>query len=304
VCNGHIEATHFLLNQKINVNSADNKGRTPLMEASLWGHVEIVDILLKAGADRTMVDRQGMTAADLADESDTNDEERHIRHMKYSEDPFVKKRHRRLIRGLLNHGLHGLPSRQRQTVSLDDLTDAFFYKSKNASAISFLVPTAGIRISTQSKTAAFLHRGTPFPVVAAVSGWTGRGDGPFLPAEAGLGRLDAGYWTAKVLRLVKEIDYSLSIHPHDKPDEPGSYYACHAESQLMCFFIDRNFIFPDYDEGDTVDDDFLQMFLLQERVHHAQIIVSQPPCESCAALASVARWRLGIQFDIKVINVR
>jgi hypothetical protein len=262
----------------------DDKGRTRLMEASLWCHARLVDVLVKAGADRSMRDLFGMTAADLADESERNDEERHKQHIKYSEDPFIKKRHRRLIRCLLKHKQSAISTK---TALVHDLIDAYFYKSVNANTISFVIPTTGIGIATQQKTAAFLHRGSPFPVVAAVSGWSGPGYREFFDPEAGFERLDAAYWMPRVLRLAKAIGFTFESHSCDTWDAPGSYNAGHADPQLMCFFIERNYIFRDYDEGDNVQDDFLQIFLLQERNHQAQVIVSKSPCYSCNAFV---RW--------------
>jgi hypothetical protein len=75
VANGHAKAVEYLLKEGCDVNSVDGNARTPLMEASLWSHAKIVDILIKAGADKSMTDWIGMTAADLADESERNDEE-------------------------------------------------------------------------------------------------------------------------------------------------------------------------------------------------------------------------------------
>ncbi|MBA8754885.1 ankyrin repeat domain-containing protein [Wolbachia pipientis] len=41
----------MLLSKKVNVNSIDSNGKTPLHEAAASGHKEIVDALIKAGAD-------------------------------------------------------------------------------------------------------------------------------------------------------------------------------------------------------------------------------------------------------------
>ena len=48
------------------VNARDSDGRTLLMWAAALGQEDVVEALLQAGADRVVVDRQGMTAADLA----------------------------------------------------------------------------------------------------------------------------------------------------------------------------------------------------------------------------------------------
>lgn len=94
---GRREAVEYLLKLGSHVDVADAKARTPLMEAALWGHPKIVHILLEAGSDASLKNRCGMTAGNLAEESERNDRERHDRSHKYLEDPFVAKRRRRVI---------------------------------------------------------------------------------------------------------------------------------------------------------------------------------------------------------------
>lgn len=49
-----------------NVNAANRKGETALMEAADDGYADAVRALLAAGADRNMRDRRGETALDKA----------------------------------------------------------------------------------------------------------------------------------------------------------------------------------------------------------------------------------------------
>jgi ankyrin repeat protein len=44
----------------------DDRGRSALMIAASLGHTEIVTALIAAGADRTLKDKTGKTARDLA----------------------------------------------------------------------------------------------------------------------------------------------------------------------------------------------------------------------------------------------
>ena len=50
----------------IDLNHPDNNGWTPLMDASYYGHPEVVRVLLAAGADKDLRDNGGQTALDLA----------------------------------------------------------------------------------------------------------------------------------------------------------------------------------------------------------------------------------------------
>ncbi|KAI1176157.1 Glycerophosphoryl diester phosphodiesterase family-domain-containing protein [Nemania sp. FL0916] len=50
----------------LNLNIVDSCGRTPLMDASARGHVSVVEVLLRAGADPAWTDNSGWTARRLA----------------------------------------------------------------------------------------------------------------------------------------------------------------------------------------------------------------------------------------------
>lgn len=303
VPNGNIDVVRYLVELGADVDSHDAKGRTPLMEAALWSHIEIVSLLLKKGANKTLRDSNGMVAVDFANESDRNDEERHTRAFKYSEDPFVKKGHRRLIKALL--GWQSALTNHAEVISIESLDDAHFYKSSNIDTISFVIPKKGIKITTQSKTAAFLLRHHAFPTVAAISGWTSPGSGEFAAPEAGYEKLDSAHWMPAGLAIAKYIGFEFEEHGYDRQKQkpPGSYYACHAEAQLMSFFVSRNYLFRDYYECEKVMDDFLQLFLLQERNRRAHIIVSAVPCPSCQRFARHIEQTLGIRFDFVPLEV-
>lgn len=50
----------FLLQEsESEVNSCNNRRRTPLMEAAIWGRAENIKILLRYDADKALKDRQG-----------------------------------------------------------------------------------------------------------------------------------------------------------------------------------------------------------------------------------------------------
>ncbi|EOO03073.1 putative tpr domain-containing protein [Phaeoacremonium minimum UCRPA7] len=59
---GHGQMIQFLHDKGGDLNNSDNRGRTPLMEAALWGRVKAVDILLERDADTRAKDRKGRRA--------------------------------------------------------------------------------------------------------------------------------------------------------------------------------------------------------------------------------------------------
>ncbi|TGJ79060.1 hypothetical protein E0Z10_g9704 [Xylaria hypoxylon] len=50
----------------LNLNIGDSNGRTPLMDASARGHISVVELLLKAGADPSLIDSSAWTARKYA----------------------------------------------------------------------------------------------------------------------------------------------------------------------------------------------------------------------------------------------
>ncbi|KNE28094.1 ankyrin [Achromobacter spanius] len=63
---GQMEMARMLLGKKAMVNAPAPGGETPLMMAALGGYRDMVDLLVKAGADVTTRDLKGQSAADWA----------------------------------------------------------------------------------------------------------------------------------------------------------------------------------------------------------------------------------------------
>lgn len=64
----NVEAVRAVLTGRPDVNARQQVGYTPLMGAAAAGDREMVDLLLAAGADPTLVSEDGKTAADVANE--------------------------------------------------------------------------------------------------------------------------------------------------------------------------------------------------------------------------------------------
>ena len=75
----YLRMVTLFLDYSTRINSGNNQGRTPLMEAALWGRVGNIIILLARGADQEMKDRKGCKAIELTTRSKENTEESHSR---------------------------------------------------------------------------------------------------------------------------------------------------------------------------------------------------------------------------------
>lgn len=65
---GHVSAVALLLGWRgVNVNSRNDRGQTPLMDAAVQGHVEVIQTLMMCdGVDLNARCNLGMTALDMA----------------------------------------------------------------------------------------------------------------------------------------------------------------------------------------------------------------------------------------------
>ncbi|KAK4119871.1 hypothetical protein N657DRAFT_693379 [Parathielavia appendiculata] len=186
-----------------------------------------------------------MTPGHLAEQSDANDKERYRRCPIYSENPSVVERDRKLIRGLLGHKTTTASGWKPKAIPLEDLTDAFFYKSATADTISLVIPVSGIHISRSTRTAAFLYRRSPFPVVSSLSGRSGPHEEEFLEPGDSFERLNPRFWMPQTIRFASEFGFAFESHDNDAPATPGSYYAGHDEAMFICFLVQWNYLFRD-----------------------------------------------------------
>ena len=69
-CEGHADVIEVLLKHGANVNAKDNGGWTALHWAAKLGHADVVEVLLKHGADVNARDDRGWTALHVAGNAD------------------------------------------------------------------------------------------------------------------------------------------------------------------------------------------------------------------------------------------
>jgi Meckel syndrome type 1 protein len=67
IASGDAEAVRQRIAEGADPNERDPLGRTPLIAAARAGNDTLVRLLLGLGADRTLLDREGLSAADHAE---------------------------------------------------------------------------------------------------------------------------------------------------------------------------------------------------------------------------------------------
>ncbi|KAL8788542.1 MAG: hypothetical protein Q9213_001615 [Squamulea squamosa] len=213
---GHLRLLKWLHEQGCNINNQNCRGRTPLMIASLWGRLGVVEYLLKNGADATLRDKKGRNALDLALPSPRNKNER--------QDASIRLR---AITGTVAEQMQPLmPQRQGNT--------AGFFMSppvgSQPNAIDYYVLDKRYLLPDAGKAIGRLHRGPLFPVISAMSGYSHSQWDP-------LTILDNVRWTNEVLKLARRLGIKV-----------GLTYASHVEKQLMAFYVAKHVILADNDK--------------------------------------------------------
>ncbi|MCJ1326725.1 hypothetical protein MMC10_003390 [Thelotrema lepadinum] len=334
----------LLLEHGANVNSSNDRGRTALMEAALWGCVKNVEILLAHGADKHLRDKVDWPASWFARASKFNTEEREERDLfrVERENPLEVARHRREIVALLtgkDPSAAGLEHQALSQIAAQD--DVLFHRQSDTNTIILYRPSAKFRVFGKNTTIARLDCGPPITTVDAMSGYTHAGGwlGPDV--------ISGERYTKQVMRICELIGYELPAHSYDGRIR-GQYLACHAEKQLVAYFIDKHVFLEDelFSKDDyaqqksklqkkneaqgmarrMVPDPVLNVYVKKwekelndlgrrslkslstaeppVRLTKATILVSKEPCPDCERFFKKVEEKLGLTFDAKDCSVR
>ncbi|KAL1903522.1 hypothetical protein Sste5346_000150 [Sporothrix stenoceras] len=234
---GHDMMIQFLHTKGGDLNNTDNRGRTPLMEAALWGRLKAVNYLLEHGADPRAKDRKGRGAYFYSRPSRRTARMRE----KFSHYPESgeAETNRRIIAIKLQ--IFEPIIATEETVSSSSSNEPkrghFVMETTDWSIqIGFYEQSIAYNVPDWNKTVARLDRGMLFPVVSAASGW--RTD--FAVEHI----LDNRLWRDHVFELCQLIGYALPEDDYDEPRWPGSFNASHAEKKLMAYYINQHVILP------------------------------------------------------------
>jgi hypothetical protein len=203
------------------IHQPNHYGRTPLMEAALWGRLETVQYLSQQSINLRVRDGNGMQAVDLAADTQRNTKERAIRSGAIYREPCNAGRQREQIKALLERLM--TPVSEQTETGIEPHRRTFFERRNDGKVHIYrpqvlLEPPAGPY--GRQKAFATLDRGPGYPFVNAMSGYSHTG----WPNV-----LDNTVWTDKA----ENIRASLGL-PKDKAA------ASHVESQLLAYLIDRH----------------------------------------------------------------
>ncbi|KAF7134056.1 hypothetical protein CNMCM5793_005685 [Aspergillus hiratsukae] len=238
------EMVLLLIKHGAELNAVDNYGRSPLMEAALFGWVDNVKILLQQGADKNTRDGENRQAIDLARDHYKNRRERYKRaggdftsnrRPDYIEDTVRRDIDRQEIVRLLGGEnrkskiVFGSPP----TISLS--RSYSFTPSPMRKSLVLHGPIEEYPITRSWKTVARLERGGKFRSVGAMSGWS--------HCSMQSLRVDGRQWTDDIFYISELTGHLLPPHSCDQGKD-GRYNACHEEKQLIAYFIDRHVFLP------------------------------------------------------------
>ncbi|KAF8866175.1 hypothetical protein BDZ45DRAFT_795822 [Acephala macrosclerotiorum] len=202
------------------------KGTTPGM-VSLFldagSDVDGVNHQGRRGEDKSLRDKERRSAVDLAHPMVKNKKERY-------EDADRREIVRLLVRNKVKE-----VAVYCSTPTASDFREYSFRRSLNNLSIVFRGPVVKYPVNRQRKTVAQLERGSPFLPIAATSRWS--------HGKWGSIRVSGMVWTDEVFRIAAVVGHQLDPHEYDR-GAPSRWSACHAEKQLIAYFVDRRLFLP------------------------------------------------------------
>jgi hypothetical protein len=274
----------LLLDYGVDADHQNKNGRSPLMEAAIWGRTDNVKHFLEYGVNRTLHDIHGHQAAELAGPSLRNDEERYWRSggevQIYREVTFIANQARRVIFELLKDSKK-IPS--KVVLTQDQSFHEYSFKKTDQGSIELVAPIAEFRVPNEWKTVASLQRPSNYPSIAAMSGWSHR--------ETNI-TVSGREWTDEVMRISMAVGHQLRIEKRRDQGIEGHFHASHAEKQLVAYFISKHVLI----ESDG--EELLQQARPPVLLKQATILVSRPPCSDCLQFIEAVNKALSLMISV------
>lgn len=283
-CEKYPAMIKLLLDHGADVDQQNKNGRSPLMEAALWGRIDNVRYFLEHGANRNLRDVHSSRAIELAEPSLRNDEERHWRSggevRIYREVTFIANQARRVIFELLKEPEDYL---SRVVPKQDQMFQTHLFKKTNRQSIELIAPIVEFPIPTEWKSIASLQRPSKYPSIAAMSGWS-HGETKVT--------ISGREWTDDVMRISQIVGHELPIDQQRDQGSKGRFFASHAEKQLIAYFINKHVLV------ECEEQELLQRAKRPILLKQATILVSRPPCGDCSGFIEAVNTNLHLRISV------
>lgn len=231
------------------IDLANHYGRTPLMEAALWGRLGTVQYLTQQrDVNFRLRDGNNMQAKDLAEDTSRNRKERMVRSGGVYREPADADTQRKQIQALLERLDPPLPNRP----CTEPCRRTFFHRNPDGT-LEIYGPRTLLRppYGGMQKAFATLDRGPNYPLVNVMSGYTHTG----WPNV-----LNNAFWTNRAESLQEMLGLPRL-----------SRLASHVEPQLLAYILSRHSL-------EMVEDE-----------NHRQALESVMPANSLRAVITVSK---------------
>lgn len=163
-----------------------------------------------------------------------------------------------------------------------EFEDCSFSRLPTGQSVIFRESIAHTNITSRCKAVARLERGGLFPPITSMSGWSPNIPAPYLNGEV---------WTKEVFRLSDEVGHKLTPEPLLDQDVPGRSHACHAEKQLIAYFISRHVVLP----SEQVPNEKLRASIEHEKHEISKTRLSSPIVKELRGIER-AKGKLGLKL--------
>jgi hypothetical protein len=295
-CGMYPEMVKLLLDFGADPNARMRNGRTPLMEDKSLQ-------CMRKGVRLRAIDFVDFTKDNVKELYERSDEN----HNAYKEAVHERDEDREaIVRELSDKAADD--DRHGQTSPLRPESFVFVPVMDGGFTISMLI---NFSVPRRNKTIGILlrsnfHGPSAFKPVAAMSGWSHE-PGSELNVQIG-GRT----WTDEVFDLCRSIKYILPEVEKCDQDRAGQFYACHAEKQLIAYFVSRHVFLPCDVEEDfglsrlSLDDQSprkklmaLRSIVASQRLRDAVIVVTRQMCNDCCAFVKRVNGALGLNIVVR-----
>jgi len=324
---GHRDVAELLVERGADIENINLEGKTPLLESLCYQRGSLSEFLVLKGASTSAKDAEGTSSLEIAKDGlermeehewmlSRMEHETYARYLqrkqnrecssKFIDVCTVRNKSRRNMAG-------GLPSHK------DRHQDVAFAKTAAGpnAKITVMLAKFTAPMANEFKTFGFLDRGPPYDEIFAVSGYKG---GKFGGID---GCLNREVWTKQVFTFCTILGHDLVCDAGKDGNPLGNYYACHAEKQLMAYFLWKHTTLQEQPNEDEMDEDedvgdsnngtrWIRYEDIKELGCCSPMEISARPtiyihnelytvCLDCQSFQELVRTKTGINFEIKAL---